>query len=147
WVVLIFYTATWFSIGLILGLIFQLAHCGEGSAFPEPDARTHRVASGWAAHQVATTADLAPGNRLLTWYVGGLNFQIEHHLFPQVCHVHYPRLAGIVREVCGELGVRYTSHPSLRAALAAHGRLLRRMGSAAGPPDGGQGLGLASSSP
>jgi linoleoyl-CoA desaturase len=134
WVVLAFYAATWFAVGVILGVVFQLAHCCEGSDFPLPDPETRRIDSAWSAHQVTTTADFAPGNRLLTWYVGGLNFQIEHHLFPKVCHVHYPRLAEIVREVCDEFGVRYTSHPSLRAAIASHGRLLRRMGSASACP-------------
>jgi linoleoyl-CoA desaturase len=77
---------------------------------------------------VKTTTDFAPGARLTTWYVGGLNYQIEHHLFPKVCHVHYPQIAGIVRDVCAEFGVRHRSHPSFASALVSHARLLRRMG-------------------
>jgi linoleoyl-CoA desaturase len=64
----------------------------------------------------------------LTWYVGGLNYQIEHHLFPRMCHIHYPHIAGIVQAVCAEFGVRYTVHRSLVAAVVSHGRWLRRMG-------------------
>jgi linoleoyl-CoA desaturase len=79
-------------------------------------------------HQVQTTVDFARGNRLLTWYVGGLNFQIEHHLFPRICHVHHPRIAEIVQATCAEFGVRYTAHESFFAALASHWRWLRRMG-------------------
>ena len=79
-------------------------------------------------HQVQTTVNFAPGNRLLTWFVGGLNFQIEHHLFPRICHVHYPRIADIVQTVSAELGVRYSAHASLLGAVASHWRWLRRMG-------------------
>jgi linoleoyl-CoA desaturase len=130
WVVLAFYAATWFTVGVILAVIFQLAHCHDDAEFPEPDPDTNQLDSAWAIHQVRTTADFAPRSRLITWYLGGLNYQIEHHLYPRVCHVHYPRLATIVREVCREFGVRYRSFPSLRSAVASHGRLLRRMGAA-----------------
>jgi linoleoyl-CoA desaturase len=68
--------------------------------------------------------NFAPRSRLLTWYLGGLNYQIEHHLFPKVCHIHYPALAPIVARVCREHGVRYYSHPTMRAALASHARWL-----------------------
>ncbi len=129
WVVLAFYAATWFVVGIILAVVFQLAHCHERAEFPEPDPETHRVDSPWAIHQLKTTADFAQDSKLVAWYVGGLNFQIEHHLFPKVCHVHYPRLATIVREVCAEHDVRYTSFPSVFAAVASHGRWLRHMGS------------------
>jgi linoleoyl-CoA desaturase len=128
WLVLAFYAATWFAVGLILGVVFQVAHCLDDSEFPEPDPRTNRLDDAWAVHQVKTTADFAPGARLTTWYVGGLNYQIEHHLFPKVCHVHYPQIAGIVRDVCAEFGVRHRSHPSFTSALVSHARLLRRMG-------------------
>ena len=132
-VVLVFYAATWFAVGVILGVVFQVAHCHDASEFPEPDPESNLVDREWAIHQVNTTADFAPHNWLLTWYFGGLNFQIEHHLFPKVCHIHYPRLAGLVREVCAEFGVRYTSYPSFSSAVASHGRMLRRMGSAVAP--------------
>jgi linoleoyl-CoA desaturase len=81
-------------------------------------------------HQVETTVDFAGANRLLTWYVGGLNFQIEHHLFPHICHVHYPHIAKIVRATCAEFDVRYTAHETFLGALASHWRWLRRMGHA-----------------
>jgi linoleoyl-CoA desaturase len=71
--------------------------------------------------------DFAPSNRLLGWYVGGLNFQVEHHLLPDVCHVHYPALAGIIAETCRAHGVPYRAEPSLRAAIAAHYRYLRTL--------------------
>jgi linoleoyl-CoA desaturase len=84
--------------------------------------------TGWAEHQVRATVDFAPSNRLLGWYVGGLNFQIEHHLLPDVCHVHYPALAGIVEATCAAHGIPYRTQPTLRAAMTAHYRFLRTLG-------------------
>ena len=84
--------------------------------------------NAWAVHQVETTVDFARESRVLSWLLGGLNFQIEHHLFPRICHVHYPAIAGMVEETCREFGVRYTEHRSFRAGIASHFRWLRRMG-------------------
>jgi linoleoyl-CoA desaturase len=82
----------------------------------------------WATHQVTTTVDFARGNRVLSWYLGGLNFQVEHHLFPRICHLHYPALSPIVEATCRAHGVRYTAQPSLRAAVGANVRWLRALG-------------------
>jgi linoleoyl-CoA desaturase len=77
---------------------------------------------------VETTVDFCRQNRLVSWYMGGLNFQIEHHLFPRVPHTHYPRIAHIVRRNCELHGVRYSAHRSLWAALRSHTLHLRAMG-------------------
>ena len=96
---------------------FQLAHCVEEASFASPDElRAERRI--WAVHEVETTVDFCPRNPVLTWMLGGLNFQIEHHLFPKVPHTHYPKIAEIVRRNCAKHGVRYSSHPSLGGALA-----------------------------
>jgi linoleoyl-CoA desaturase len=79
---------------------------------------------------VETTVNFAPNNRLLNLYIGGLNYQIEHHLLPNVCHLHYPRLAPIVRATCEEFGIRYYSYDTWRAAFASHWRILRALGQA-----------------
>jgi linoleoyl-CoA desaturase len=84
--------------------------------------------SAWAVHQVETTVDFARNNRLWTWYLGGLNFQIEHHLFPRVCHTHYPALSRIVELVCKEYGVRYGVHRTFFDGVKAHYRWLKEMG-------------------
>ena len=76
------------------------------------------------------TADFSPRNPLLSWYVGGLNFQVEHHLFPRISHVHYPAVASIVRGVCADAGVRHFTHPTVWHAVRSHVRYLRRMGRA-----------------
>lgn len=127
--VLAAYAVTSFILGLTLASTFQLAHCVEEAEFPElPRAHGENFQRSWAEHQVETTVDFAPDSRLLTWYLGGLNFQVIHHLFPTVCHLHYPALAKIVQATCAEHGVRYHSHPTLKRALASHVRWVQRLG-------------------
>ena len=112
--------------GFILGIVFQLAHVVEETdQLPSGDAAKSK--SEWLEYQLRTTNDFAPDNRLLTWYVGGLNFQVEHHLFPRVCHVHYPMLRSIVMSVAARHGVPYHCHPTLTAALRSHLRQLREL--------------------
>jgi len=113
-----------FTLGNVLAAVFQLAHCVGEADFVV----SGRVDTDWAEHQIATTVDFARSNALLGWYLGGLNFQVEHHLFPRVCHLHYPALAAIVEETCLAHGVRYRCEPTLRSALAANFAWLHRMG-------------------
>jgi linoleoyl-CoA desaturase len=131
WVVLLFWVGVTFVQGEVLSVVFQLGHCVEEAAFPLPRQDTGRMEAAWAVHQVETTVDFARDSRLITWFIGGLNFQIEHHLFPRICHLHYPALATLVEETSKEFGLRYQAHKTLRAALVSHFRWLRRMGTAA----------------
>ena len=126
--VLAAYLLTTCTLGLVLAVVFQLAHCSQPADFRALGPGERTVGRPWAEHQVETTLDFGRSNPLLTWYVGGLNFQIEHHLFPTICHVHYPALAPIVEEVCRRHGVRYFAHRSFGSALASHFRWLRLMG-------------------
>jgi linoleoyl-CoA desaturase len=126
WVVVLFVFGA-LTLGVVLSTVFQLAHAVPAATFHAAAAGDQRMPTGWAEHQVRATVNFAPSNRLLGWYLGGLNFQIEHHLLPDVCHVHYPRLAGMVEETCRAHGVRYNSEPTLRAAIAAHYRFLRAL--------------------
>ena len=128
--VLLFYGITAAVLGLVLSVVFQLAHVVEEARFPLPEPGGSRIAASWAVHQAATTVDFARGDRLVSWLVGGLNFQIEHHLFPTLCHVNYPAIAPIVEATCREYGVPYAAHPTFGAAVASHFRWLRRMGAA-----------------
>jgi linoleoyl-CoA desaturase len=128
WVVLLFYLFVTGTIGVVLTTVFQLAHCVEEAEFPAPDPDTLKMEAAWAVHQVETTVNFARTSRVLTWYLGGLNFQIEHHLFPRVCHLHYPALSRIVEAVCREYGVRYAVHPTFLDGVKSHYRWLRRMG-------------------
>lgn len=126
WVIL-FYLLTSFVLGLTLAVTFQLAHCVEEASFPSiPE--DHRMEDDWMTHQVLTTVDFAPTNRLLSWYVGGLNFQVEHHLFPRISHIHYPAIAKIVAATCEEFGIPYKVQPTLWGGIRSHYRYLRRMG-------------------
>ncbi len=133
WAVLPLYALTAVVLGLTLSVVFQMAHCVEPAAFPLPGGRDGRMAASWAVHQVETTVDFARHSRVVGWLTGGLNFQIEHHLFPRVCHVHYPALSPIVEQTCREFGVRYAAHETFRAGLASHYRWLRRMATRPAP--------------
>jgi len=121
--------------GLILASIFQLAHVMPVATFPKPvksptsDQPPH-IENDWAIHEIETTVNFAPRNRLLSWYAGGLNFQIEHHLFPRISHVNYAKIAPIVRRTCEEFGVCYNSYTTWLQALVAHWRALKRLGQA-----------------
>lgn len=128
----VFYAALSGACGVTLSVVFQLAHCVEEAEFINPEAHAEPLVLDFSAHQLATTVDFARDNPLLSWYVGGLNYQAVHHLFPRVCHLHYPALSKIVAETAREYGVRYTATPTLRAALRSHYRWLRRMGAGEG---------------
>jgi linoleoyl-CoA desaturase len=126
--VLAFYALVSAVAGLLLALVFQMAHVVEEATFPAPDATGRQMATPWAIHQLETTVDFARGNRVLGWLIGGLNFQVEHHLFPRIAHVHYPLVARVVEETCREFGVTYREHRTFAAGIASHYRLLRTLG-------------------
>jgi linoleoyl-CoA desaturase len=126
-VVLAFYLLAHAVAGVTLAVTFQLAHCVDNAAFiPVP--ASGRLDDDWAVHQLRTTVDFAPQSKLLSWYLGGLNFQVVHHLFPKVCHIHYPALAKIVDQTARDHGLPYLVQPKLSGALASHYRWLREMG-------------------
>jgi linoleoyl-CoA desaturase len=113
--------------GFILAIIFQPAHVVEGTDFPLPD-ENNTLETNWAAHQLRTTSNFGNKSRWFTWYVGGLNFQIEHHLFPNICHVHYKNIAGIVRKTAQEFGLPYKTFSTFMDALNGHARHLKTLG-------------------
>jgi linoleoyl-CoA desaturase len=124
------YVVTSLVLGLTLATVFQLAHCVEEATFRIPADGTLHIEREWTAHQVESSVDFARANRVLTWYLGGLNFQIEHHLFPKTCHIHYPAISPIVEATCRDHGVEHTSHPTMRAAIGSHIRWLKQLGRA-----------------
>jgi len=128
WVVLLFYFMITSIIGVALSIVFQLAHCVEEADFPLPIPGTVKMENAWAVHQIETTVDFARTSWSLCWLLGGLNFQIEHHLFPKVCHIHYPAISKIVEGTCKEYGIRYAVHPTFWAGMKSHYRWLKRMG-------------------
>ncbi len=132
WQVLLFALGLSMVASLVVATIFQLAHCVEEASFFAPEAlqAERRI---WAVHEVESTVNFCPDSRLLTWVLGGLNFQIEHHLFPKVPHTHYAAISKLVQRRAAEHGVRYTTQPTLRHALRSHYRHVRLMGRAGRP--------------
>ena len=118
------------SAGFILSIVFQLAHTVEHTAFPVPNVEENHIENEWAIHQVETTANFATRNKLISWLVGGLNFQIEHHLFPKVSHIHYPAISKIIKQTCEEYGIRYIEFRRMRHAIVSHAVHLKHMGRA-----------------
>lgn len=113
--------------GVVLSVVFQLAHVVESTDFPLPDEKGN-MENSWAVHQLHTTADFARHNKFLSWYVGGLNFQVEHHLFPNICHVHYADLAPIVKETAAEFNYPYNEFRTFGQAFRSHIVTLRKFG-------------------
>ena len=127
WQLLIGFMTLHLVAGLILGTIFQLAHVVESTTHPIPN-EENMIENHWVIHEMLTTNNFARSNKALCWYVGGLNFQIEHHLFPKTCSIHYPAISPIVEEVANELGVPYNCHKTFSDAVASHFRTLKKFG-------------------
>lgn len=128
WVVLLFYALVASTLGILMAVVFQLAHCVDNADFPMPNPQTGRMDNAWAVHQIATTVDFARGSKLAAWYLGGLNFQVEHHLFPRICHVNYPALSQLVEETCRDFGVQFRDHGTFLAGVVSHYRYLQHLG-------------------
>ncbi|MCD6066703.1 MAG: Linoleoyl-CoA desaturase [Bacteroidetes bacterium] len=113
--------------GVVLTVIFQLAHTVEDTTHPLPN-ESGTIENNWAIHQMNTTVNFSRHSRLISWYVGGLNFQVEHHLFPTICHVHYPAIAPIVKATAEQFGVPYLENKTFMQALDSHITTLIRFG-------------------
>lgn len=135
---LIFSGMPWYSVvggflllhaiaGLGLSCIFQLAHVLESSEFPVPS-EDMKMENSWAIHQLLNTANFCPRSYWVSWFIGGLNYQVEHHLFPHISHVHYPKISKIVKQTAEQYGLPYKVMPTFAFALREHGRMLRKMG-------------------
>lgn len=127
WAVILCYGVSVFTFSLTLCVVFQLAHVVESVDFPLPSETTGQIDSSWTIHQIETTADFARDNPVISWFTGGLNFQVEHHLFPQICHVNYPAISKIVEETCEEFGVKYRKNQSFTSAVKSHFNVLQEM--------------------
>lgn len=118
------------AMGLTLSLVFQLAHVVETTEFVDAshiDGKLN-VEDSWAIHQLKTTSNFATNSKLVSWFVGGLNFQIEHHLFPRMSHVHYPEVSKIVKARCIEFGLPYNNISTLGSAISSHFKTMRTFG-------------------
>lgn len=127
WQIIIGFVAMHFTAGMIMSTIFQMAHVVEGAEQPLPDAQGI-IHMEWTVHQLHTTSDFAQNNALLNWYAGGLNYQIEHHLFQHISHIHFQQIAPIVRELTTKYGIPYNVKPSFESALNSHVQRLKDLG-------------------
>jgi linoleoyl-CoA desaturase len=117
------------TMGLVLALVFQLAHVVEHTEFEVVGAmESKQIENEWAIHQVKTTANFAPHDKIISWFVGGLNYQVEHHLFPRVSHIHYPAIRQIVHDTCKRHDLPYNEYPTMTAAVASHFRMMKQLG-------------------
>ena len=127
WQILLGFFTLHFCEGITMAVIFMLAHVVEETDFPLPNAQGN-IDNSWAIHQLYTTADFGRENDILSFFCGGLNFQVEHHLYPRICHVHYKHISHIVKETAEEYNLRYNANPSFRGAIMSHIRFLKKLG-------------------
>lgn len=122
------YLITAMVCGFVISVVFQLAHIVTETEFPTAEPSTGVIDNEWTIHQLATTANFSTKSKLVSWFVGGLNFQVEHHLFPRISHAHYPALNELLKEVCAKYNVNYIEYPSVLSALRSHVVHLKRVG-------------------
>ncbi len=127
WLIIVSFILMHMVNGLILSLVFQSAHVMPSTEFHQADEKGI-IQNNWAVHQMVTTANFSPTNKSLSWFIGGLNYQIEHHLFANICHIHYREISKIVSETASEFGIPYNTHKSFISAIADHGRMLKMLG-------------------
>lgn len=127
WLIVISFLAMHFLTGLMISIVFQTAHIMPTSDFPLPD-KEGVVDNDWVIHQLATTSNFSPRSRIFSWFIGGLNYQVEHHLFSNICHIHYRKISQIVSETAREYGVPYYTKKTFVGAIWDHVKMLRKLG-------------------
>jgi linoleoyl-CoA desaturase len=127
---LVGYTVTLLVCGIVIAVVFQLAHVVEETTFYDNVKSRQNIDNDWAVQQINTTSNFAMNNKIVSWFTGGLNFQVEHHLFPRISHIHYPELSKIVQEMCEQFGVQYNSHRTVLQAVRSHVVHLKHLGNA-----------------
>ena len=128
WKILLGFFVMHYTAGLILSLVFQLAHIIEDAQMPLPDKETGTMKNTWAIHQLFTTVNFGTKNKFMNWFTGGLNHQIEHHIFPHISHIHYTDIAKIVKKTTKEFNLPYIEFKNTRSALLSHFKYLKNMG-------------------
>lgn len=114
--------------GFVIAVVFQLAHIVEDASFETPNTPVYKIDNEWAVHQVQTTANFATKSKIVSWFTGGLNYQVEHHLFPRISHIHYPKINQLVRETCEQFGINYIEFPTVLSAVRSHVVHLKHVG-------------------
>lgn len=127
WIILLAFLSMHFVTGMLVSIVFQIAHIMPVNEFPLPNDKG-MMKDDWYGHQFATTSNFSPNSKLLFWLIGGLNYQVEHHVLPDVCHVHYKDLTKIVSETALEFGMPYNVKKSIGHAIWDHTKMLRMLG-------------------
>ncbi|WP_223826592.1 acyl-CoA desaturase [Flagellimonas sp. S3867] len=127
WIIILAFLSMHLVTGLLISIVFQVAHIMPSTEFPLPD-KDGTIEGDWYAHQLATTTNFSPKSRFFSWLIGGLNYQIEHHLLPNICHIHYKKISGIVAQTAREYGIPYHTKKTFAAAIADHIGILRKLG-------------------
>jgi len=127
WMVALMFLTMHIVAGSILTFTFQCAHVMDTSEFVQSDDGI--IHDNRLAHQLKTTANFGMNSKLLFWFTGGLNHQIEHHLFPHICHIHYRKISGIVQSTAKEYNLPYHTQPTLASAISQHLNMLKSLGS------------------
>lgn len=127
WITILAFITMHFVTGLLITTVFQLAHIVPTSDYPLPD-KNGLIEGDWATHQLLTTSNFSPKSRFFSWAIGGLNYQIEHHLLPNICHVHYRKISHIVAQTAKEYGLPYNNKHNFASAVREHFRMLRQLG-------------------
>lgn len=127
WIIVLAFLSMHFVTGIFISTVFQVAHIMPDVDFPLPNSN-NQISEDWYKHQFATTSNFSPRSSLFSWFIGGLNYQVEHHLLPNVCHIHYKKLSSIVADTAKEYGMPYHSKRTFISAIWHHAKMLRELG-------------------
>ena len=127
WKIILGFFVMHYTAGLILSVVFQLAHVVEDTIMPLPD-DSGTMKNTWAIHQLFTTVNFSTKNKIVNWFTGGLNHQVEHHIFPNISHIHYTKISEIVKNTAKEFNLPYFEYQTTRKAILAHFKHLKEMG-------------------
>jgi linoleoyl-CoA desaturase len=127
WKVLLGFFIMHYTAGLILSVVFQLAHVMDEAEMPLPE-KDGTMKNTWAIHQLKTTVNFGAKSKIINWFTGGLNHQVEHHIFPNISHVHYGKISEIVKNTAKEFNLPYNEYKTTRKAVIAHFKFLKEMG-------------------
>ena len=127
WIIILAFLSMHFMTGILISIVFQVSHITPSVEFPLPDA-DGMLEGDWYAHQLATTSNFSPKSGFLSWLIGGLNYQIEHHLLPNICHIHYKKISDIVEQTAKEHGIPYHTKRTLGSAIWDHIKMLKELG-------------------
>ncbi len=127
WIIVLAFLSMHIITGFLVSTVFQIAHIIPDTDFPMPDEK-NIITGDWYRHQLATTSNFSPRSKVFSWLIGGLNYQVEHHLFPNICHVHYKNISVIVEDTAREFGLPYHTKQSFIMAIVDHIKMLRDLG-------------------